>query len=78
MLDPNTIVYCYGCERRVRAKITKLVPTGVDEELERWCLDCLSEIDEATKFALNPPTDTSPPDLEDEIQRFLQDNEEGK
>jgi len=77
MLDPNTIVYCFGCERRVRAQITELVPTGVDEELERWCLECLSDIDKVTKFALNPPPDSLSPDLAEEIQRFLQD-EEGK
>lgn len=80
MLDPNTIVICFGCKAQVRAKTTKMVPTGPDEDLERWCLDCLGEIDERTKFLMSDPSTRQLPgldSLEDDIQRFLQD-EEGK
>lgn len=75
MIGPETIVYCFGCSRRVRYKVIREIPTGEDEDLERWCLDCLSDIDEATKFMLSDKP-VRPPDLEEQIQRFLDDKPE--
>ena len=73
-IDPETIVYCHGCDRRVRASVTKLEPTGPHADLERWCLECIDEIDKHSEF-LRPNEEIPPPKWEDDMKRFLNDEE---
>lgn len=77
MLDPKTIVYCHGCDRRVRASVTTEEPTGEDGDLERWCFECVATIDKHSEFLApeSDPTTDSPPAWEDDMRRFLQDEE---
>lgn len=69
MVDFNSekVVRCFSCDKWVRAVATELVNTGEREDMERWCIGCVGEVDAYTKGLINPEIISSTLELEEGI-----------
>lgn len=48
----DKVVRCFSCGQWVRALATELVNTGERDDIERWCVGCIREVDATTKGLL--------------------------
>ena len=59
MVDPEVIVICQGCNKRVRAKVTQTVmrQVGIRVFEQIWCFACIDKVDSDTRKISAEPED---------------------